>query len=322
MACISDNNANFQLLTSAWAQRASGVLVHSHTEGCERGPLIVPMSDGALVCGDGHELLGRLCSGGTIELHHVEVEGEGDWSATGVALYKHVLDCVGRCGHRLTAHARLSWTALGPAAWALPIRDELAHLAPGFDRGSPLSHALASLPVGVDGTTTAAALSLMGLVRERPLDPSEPRLELIELVQSSQALMDTLVEDLRGDAGASPEAPAVHQLHEAGSAHAAADQRSQAALLEEAAEHIARGDWDGADRLLSDARDIRMDNPAVLASLALVRFHNLRRPTLHRLEDSRQLLHLAAALSPDDPPVIEISDRLHRAEPWFFLNDG
>ena len=74
-------------------------------------------------------------------------------------------------------------------------------------------------------------------------------------------------------------------------------------LLREGRDLLALGAWTEADKVLSSARDLRMDDAPTLACLAWARHNNSRRPKVEREQDARALIQLASMLAPEDIEV-------------------
>jgi hypothetical protein len=72
-------------------------------------------------------------------------------------------------------------------------------------------------------------------------------------------------------------------------------------LLQRGRSLITQSAWEQADRVLSRARDRRIDHPAILANLAWARLHNPGLPSAQREEDARDLLLLAEQFDAHDP---------------------
>ena len=98
-------------------------------------------------------------------------------------------------------------------------------------------------------------------------------------------------------------------------AAAAARDARQERLLQRGVALIARGDWAEADEALSQARDLRIDDPLTLAYLALARANNPRRSAPERAHDARSFARLAAQLAPDEPEVRALVDAVSSGTP-------
>lgn len=72
-------------------------------------------------------------------------------------------------------------------------------------------------------------------------------------------------------------------------------------LLQRGRSLITQSAWEQADRVLSRARDRRIDHPAILANLAWARLHNPGLPSAQREEDACDLLLLAEQFDAHDP---------------------
>lgn len=77
----------------------------------------------------------------------------------------------------------------------------------------------------------------------------------------------------------------------------------QSALLAQGIARASLGDWDGADEVLSLARDHRFDHPRTLAWLAWARMNNPRRAPHERHADALALIAVAEQLAPHDAEV-------------------
>lgn len=86
-------------------------------------------------------------------------------------------------------------------------------------------------------------------------------------------------------------------------ARASAQDPRQQALLEGGRAAIAEEDWAKADRLLSAARDLRMDEPLTLAHLAWARLKNPTLPAKERERDAHAYIRLAGQLAPTNHEV-------------------
>ncbi|MDP2316940.1 MAG: hypothetical protein Q8P41_28870 [Pseudomonadota bacterium] len=79
--------------------------------------------------------------------------------------------------------------------------------------------------------------------------------------------------------------------------------------LQLALQHVQRERWDAAEQLLAELRNRRLDNPRVLALLALARVGDLARVTTERVTDARRWIHLAQALGSDAADTDRVLDR-------------
>ena len=77
----------------------------------------------------------------------------------------------------------------------------------------------------------------------------------------------------------------------------------QSALLAQGIARVSLGDWEGADEVLTLARDHRFDHPRTLAWLAWARIHNPRRAPHERSADALSLISVAEQLAPHDAEV-------------------
>ena len=69
-------------------------------------------------------------------------------------------------------------------------------------------------------------------------------------------------------------------------------------LLARGRELITRRDWEEADRVLSEARSLRLDHAGILSNLAWARYNNPRYPEARRAREARELLLLAEQFDP------------------------
>ena len=86
----------------------------------------------------------------------------------------------------------------------------------------------------------------------------------------------------------------------------------QEALLVEGRRLLALGEFQAADRVLVQARDLRMDHPDVLCCLAVARYYDVERPMEERLTEAQGLLCLARDLGLEDPQMICQAEALQR----------
>lgn len=78
---------------------------------------------------------------------------------------------------------------------------------------------------------------------------------------------------------------------------------TQNAMLAQGIARIGLGDWEGADEVLSVARDQRFDSPRTLAWLAWARVNNPSRAAHERAADALSLIQVAEQLAPQDAEV-------------------
>lgn len=77
----------------------------------------------------------------------------------------------------------------------------------------------------------------------------------------------------------------------------------QNAMLAQGIARIGLDDWEGADEVLSVARDQRFDSPRTLAWLAWARINNPSRAAHERMADALSLIQVAEQLAPQDAEV-------------------
>lgn len=97
-----------------------------------------------------------------------------------------------------------------------------------------------------------------------------------------------------------------------GAAERDADQER---LLQRGIAAIRAGDWAAADAALSRARDLRMDDPLTLASLAWARLNNPRLPREQRVRDAHSYVQFAGQLAPEDPEIRELVSAVMKVAP-------
>lgn len=162
---------NTTRLVRLWARRASGILQIASP----RGEMWVTLADGAPVDAESLAALREVLHGGEVEFQPCNVEGAGDYAATGRIFWEEALASErGRRGAP-TRGTLLTPTHLTEAAAQLPLSAGLGRILAGLTAAAPLGRLcdaqLIDAATVVDEVAALAALGMLSL-QEAPAMPA------------------------------------------------------------------------------------------------------------------------------------------------------
>lgn len=305
---------NAEHLFQLWRGRASGVLMLGH-EGAPSGLVVAPLHLGNLVCHQGEDIVrSAMREELAVSFVEIEVAEQGHALDLGPILLEESRAWGARALDALPAHAILSWGDASSDAWELPLAPATREILERVDGACPMSRLLLESAEGLDqARAELGALLHLGALRASTGRELSFSASLHHAPQDSldiRGLVNALERNARGCADCPTARPGEACTSGTCLGLAREDLREgqQTRLLAQGRRLLEQGQWLEADRALSAARDLRVDNPQVLAALALARARNPTRELAVRRRDALQLASLASQLDGEDPEV----SRLHR----------